>query len=156
MLWFRTCLRSTIHSWYNMTYWRNWWHYSGFQELLKHFNRTEFVLFILAVIILATAAGCCNARPLMLTDNETGQTWLCSEESSIALCKPNPCEPNWTWAEILFFFLGVCLLILLFLMYFATMGFKFRGIVRQVIFIFEMLVALDLPFYNRFFIKTVT
>ena len=21
-----TCLRSTIHSWYNMKYWRNWWH----------------------------------------------------------------------------------------------------------------------------------
>ena len=21
-----TCLRSTIHSWYSMKYWRNWWH----------------------------------------------------------------------------------------------------------------------------------
>ena len=21
-----TCLRSTTHSWYNMKYWRNWWH----------------------------------------------------------------------------------------------------------------------------------
>ena len=26
MLSFWTCLRSTIHSWYNMKYWRNWWH----------------------------------------------------------------------------------------------------------------------------------
>ena len=26
MLTFRTCLWSIIHSWYNMKYWRNWWH----------------------------------------------------------------------------------------------------------------------------------
>ena len=129
--------------------------YYGFQELL---NRcTEYVLFLLALILLATAAGCCNARPLTLHD-DYGRSWSCSEEEegSILLCKLNSCEPNWTWAEILFFFLGVCLLILLFLMYLVTMGFKFRGIIRQVIFTFEMFVALDLPFYNRFFIKTVT
>ena len=36
------------------------------------------------------------------------------------------------------------------------MSYKLKGIIQQVIFVFEILIALDLPFYNRFFIKTVT
>ena len=90
--------------------------------------------------------------------DDYGRSWSCSEEEgSIALCHPvkapKSSEPNDTWAGKLNYFLGILLVISLFVIFFVPLGFKFKGIIRQVILIFEIIVSLDLPFYKTFFIK---